>query len=34
MTGSWIAALAAARVLLRSLSLHPAIMAGEHLWHS
>jgi hypothetical protein len=28
MTGSWLAALAAARVPLRSLSLHPAIMAG------
>ena len=34
MTGSWLAALAAARVPLRSLTPHPAIMAGELLWHS
>jgi hypothetical protein len=31
MTGSWLAALAAAQVPLRSLTLHPAIMAGELL---
>jgi hypothetical protein len=29
MTGSWIAALAAARVPLRSLSLYLGVMAGE-----